>query len=172
MYRNIELIAWVATAMGIFLAFFQLTAATLDRRTASARAYAENFSTGDLGDVRRLLTRSYLRHALRIEQFRSASATDGAAILSGDTEWETQGLRLAVLEVADMFDQIRISIESKSIWAMGSRCNREEVSVYFFAYAISLDGLYRGYLQEISKYFGGDLGLGVRAIAEGEIYSA
>jgi hypothetical protein len=113
-----------------------------------------------------------LRQASRIEQFRSASATDGATILSGDTERETQGLRLAVLEVADMFDQIRICIESKSILAMGSRCNREVVSVYFVAYAISLDGLYRGYLQEISKYFGGDLGLGVRAIAEGEIYSA
>jgi hypothetical protein len=58
MYRTIELISWVATAIGIFLAFFQLTAATLDRRTDSSLAYTENFSTGDLGDVRRLLTRS------------------------------------------------------------------------------------------------------------------
>jgi hypothetical protein len=178
-YRTIELISWVATAIGIFLAFFQLTAATLDRRTDSALAYAENFSTGDLGDFRRLLTRSYLRHASRIEQFRSASATDEAirafvtaTILAGDTERETQELRLAVLEVADMFDQIHICTESKSIWAMGSRCNREVISAYFCDYAISFDDLYRGYLQEVSKDFGGELGLGVRAIAEGEICSA
>ncbi|PVA07093.1 hypothetical protein [Thalassorhabdomicrobium marinisediminis] len=178
-FHYIELISWVATAVGIFLTFFQLAAANIDRRTGSALSYAESFSTGDLGDFRRLLTKSYLRNATNFEQLRTARATDEAveafvmsSVLSGESAAQTLELRMAVLEIADMFDQIYICIESRSLWTFGPRCDRSVVKTYFCEYAISFYDLYHWYLDDVSARFGSELGTGVKALAEGELCAA
>lgn len=177
-----EVFSLIATAIGIFLAFTQLTIAALDRRTDAALAYAEAFSsTEHLGEFRRILTRAYLRHSQEFEMFRNAAIADGvvredavrefvySTILQGQTPAESENLKLAVLEIADMYDQIQLCVARNSPQFMGSRCNRDVIGAYFCDYAVAFNDLYQGVLKDISTEFGGEFGTGVRAIAEGDI---
>lgn len=180
--KYVEVFSWIATAVGIFLALAQLTVATLDRRTDAALAYAEAFSsTEHLGEYRRTLTRAYLRHAQEIAMFRGAAVGKGvdwddavrefvySTILLGQTSTESENLKLAVLEIADMYDQIQLCVTRKPLQFMGPRCNRDVIGAYFCDYAVAFNDLYQGVLKDISTEFGGEFGTGVRAIAEGDI---
>ncbi len=169
---NIETAQFIALILAGAYAVFELSLNRLDRHVDTAMSLVQEFSQGQLGENRRLLSDRWYSHwdDVRLLQEAGYGATSapiqafvGNTIVGGLGPAGQKEVRLAIAEITDSLDRLANCAEppfNLGMFNMFAQCDPETTNQSICEYATSFYELYAPVIGETRNTLGnGGLGL-------------